>query len=63
MTGKGTEGGSVRALVEDLMPGVKYQFDIRTVSYELQSDVTTLSARTSQYFVCFFCKEIFVNCL
>ncbi|XP_073996604.1 protein tyrosine phosphatase 10D isoform X2 [Rhodnius prolixus] len=46
MTGKGTEGGSVRALVEDLMPGVKYQFDIRTVSYELQSDVTTLSART-----------------
>ena len=47
MSGNGAKGGSVRALVEDLMPGVKYQFDIHTVSYGLHSDVTTLTARTS----------------
>lgn len=41
------EGGRVRALVEDLMPGIRYQFDIHTVSYGLHSDVTTLNARTS----------------
>ncbi|XP_014240929.1 tyrosine-protein phosphatase 10D isoform X2 [Cimex lectularius] len=46
MTGFGSEGGTVRALVEDLMPGIKYQFDIHTVSYNLHSDITTLTART-----------------
>lgn len=46
MSGNGAKGGRVRALVEDLMPGVKYRFDIHTVSYGLHSDVTTLTART-----------------
>ncbi|KAF6198980.1 hypothetical protein GE061_007003 [Apolygus lucorum] len=44
---KSTEkGGDVRALVEDLMPGIKYKFDIHTVSYGLHSDVTPLTTRT-----------------
>ncbi|KAL1116196.1 hypothetical protein AAG570_005691, partial [Ranatra chinensis] len=46
MSGNGTEGSIVRALVEDLMPGLKYQFDIHTVSYGLHSDITKLTART-----------------
>ncbi|RZF47160.1 hypothetical protein LSTR_LSTR014993 [Laodelphax striatellus] len=43
----GEEGRSVRALVEDLMPGVKYRFEIHTTSYHLDSDITSLTARTS----------------
>lgn len=50
MSGIGTKDGRVRALVEDLMPGVKYQFDIHTVSYSLHSYTTTLAARTSKLF-------------
>ncbi|BET01485.1 protein-tyrosine phosphatase 10d [Nesidiocoris tenuis] len=46
MTAMGNEGGDVRALVEDLMPGIKYQFDIHTVSYGLHSDVTVVTSRT-----------------
>ncbi|RZF35702.1 hypothetical protein LSTR_LSTR009570 [Laodelphax striatellus] len=42
----GEEGRSVRALVEDLMPGVKYRFEIHTTSYHLDSDITSLTART-----------------
>ncbi|KAG8237365.1 hypothetical protein J437_LFUL017488 [Ladona fulva] len=36
----------VRAVVGDLMPGVKYAFRIYTSSYDLKSDVTKLEART-----------------
>uniref|UniRef100_A0A8D8Q8Q7 protein-tyrosine-phosphatase n=1 Tax=Cacopsylla melanoneura TaxID=428564 RepID=A0A8D8Q8Q7_9HEMI len=36
----------VHILIDGLTPGVKYQFTIRTVSYGLESDVTSLSART-----------------
>lgn len=47
MTGQGIEEGKmVKALVEDLMPGVKYNFEIHTVSYNLHSDVTRLTSRT-----------------
>lgn len=37
---------NVRILVEELMPGIRYQFEIQTVSYGLESDVTRLAART-----------------
>lgn len=36
----------VRVLIGDLTPGVEYKFDIHTISYNLISDVTQLSART-----------------
>ncbi|XP_046673294.1 tyrosine-protein phosphatase 10D isoform X3 [Homalodisca vitripennis] len=36
----------LRAVVEDLMPGVRYNFEIHTVSYDLHSDITSLTART-----------------
>ncbi|XP_055303935.1 tyrosine-protein phosphatase 10D-like isoform X5 [Sitodiplosis mosellana] len=36
----------VRVLIGDLTPGVEYRFDIHTISYNLISDVTQLSART-----------------
>lgn len=36
----------VRILIEDLMPGLEYKYDIYTISYDLVSDVTQLSART-----------------
>nr|CAD7427319.1 unnamed protein product [Timema monikensis] len=36
----------VKVLIEDLTPGIKYQFFIHTVSYKLDSDVTNLAART-----------------
>lgn len=36
----------VRVLISDLFPGVEYKFDIHTISYDLISDVTQLSART-----------------
>jgi Fibronectin type III domain. len=39
----------VHILIDQLTPGVKYQFTIRTVSYNLESGVTSLSARTSKY--------------
>lgn len=39
----------VKALVEDLMPGVKYNFEIHTISYDLHSDVTRLTSRTCKY--------------
>ncbi|XP_075214257.1 protein tyrosine phosphatase 10D isoform X3 [Lycorma delicatula] len=47
MTGGGSDDGKpVRALIEDLMPGVKYRFEIHTVSYGLESDITPLTTRT-----------------
>lgn len=39
-----------RILISDLMPGVKYSFSIFTVSYDLVSDTTNLSTRTSKQF-------------
>lgn len=36
----------VRVLIDDLFPGVEYKFDIHTISYNLISDLTQLSART-----------------
>lgn len=36
----------VRTLIDELMPGVKYFFEIYTISYSLESDIIKLSART-----------------
>lgn len=41
-----SEEQPVRVLIGDLMPGVKYLFEIHTVSYHLGSDTTKLAART-----------------
>jgi hypothetical protein len=38
----------VRAVVEDLVPGVMYNLEINTVSYDLHSDITSLSVRTRE---------------
>ncbi len=46
VTDTGKEEKNVRILVEELMPGINYRFQIRTVSYGLESDVTKLTART-----------------
>lgn len=43
-----SEEQPVRVLIGDLMPGVKYLFEIHTVSYHLHSDITKLAARTSK---------------
>lgn len=43
-----SEEQPVRVLIGDLMPGVKYLFEIHTVSYQLGSDTTKLAARTSK---------------
>jgi hypothetical protein len=40
--------GRVRVLVGDLMPGAKYLFEIYTTSYQLKSDITPLTTRTSK---------------
>ncbi|XP_069691312.1 tyrosine-protein phosphatase 10D isoform X2 [Periplaneta americana] len=42
----GSEEQPVRVLIGDLMPGVKYMFEMHTVSYHLNSDITKLTART-----------------
>lgn len=49
------EGATVRILISDLMPGVKYVMEIQTVSYNLHSDTTKLSTRTSKliHLLCF----------
>lgn len=44
----GSEEQPVRVLIGDLMPGVKYFFEIHTMSYHLDSDITKLPARTSK---------------
>jgi hypothetical protein len=44
-----SEEQPVRVLIGDLMPGVKYLFEILTVSYHLGSDTTKLAARTSKF--------------
>lgn len=43
--------GPVRILVGDLIPGVEYTFYIQAVSYDLESDTTTLKTRTSKYVI------------
>lgn len=40
------EGRTVRVLIGDLMPGMNYTFKIHTSSYQLFSDIVTLSDRT-----------------
>lgn len=42
------ENAVQKVLVSDLMPGVQYSFSIYTVSYNLVSDVTNLTTRTSK---------------
>lgn len=42
----GEEGSLVRLLISDLMPGVKYNMELYTTSYNLDSDAVRLSART-----------------
>ena len=37
-----------RVLISDLMPGVEYSFSIFTVSYDLVSDISNLTTRTSK---------------
>ena len=37
---------TVRVLISELFPGVEYKYEIHTISYDLRSDVTPLSART-----------------
>lgn len=43
------ENSVQRVLVGDLMPGVQYSFVIYTVSYNLFSDITNLTTRTSKF--------------
>lgn len=43
-----SSANNVRVLIGELIPGIEYTFQIRTVSYNLESDVTILSARTSK---------------
>ncbi|XP_018572478.1 tyrosine-protein phosphatase 10D [Anoplophora glabripennis] len=38
--------GPIRILVGELIPGVEYKFYIQAVSYDLESDITTLKTRT-----------------
>lgn len=49
-----SSANNVRVLVGDLTPGIEYTFQIRTMSYNLESDVTTLTTRTSKFFVVIF---------
>lgn len=41
----------VKVLVGDLMPGVQYHFEIFTVSYNLESEKTKLTTRTSELLI------------
>ncbi|XP_044737307.1 tyrosine-protein phosphatase 10D-like isoform X2 [Chrysoperla carnea] len=41
-----SSANNVRVLIGELIPGIEYTFQIRTMSYNLESDVTVLSART-----------------
>lgn len=50
LTGLGIEEGTThieKILVDDLKPGVEYVFTVFTVSYDLLSDTTTVTTRTS----------------
>lgn len=42
------ESSVQRVLVGDLMPGVQYSFVICTISYNLVSEITNLTTRTSE---------------
>lgn len=45
-TGTEYDGKPVRVLIDDLMPGIQYKFEIYTVSFQLESDLTKLKTRT-----------------
>lgn len=45
-TEKGADQYIVRVLIGDLFPGLEYKFDIHTNSFNLESDLTHLAART-----------------
>lgn len=47
------ENSVQRVLVGDLMPGVQYSFVICTISYNLVSEITNLTTRTSEYTILF----------
>lgn len=49
------ENSVQRVLVGDLMPGVQYSFVICTISYNLVSEITNLTTRTSEYTILFKC--------
>lgn len=38
-----------KILVSDLMPGMQYFFVVYTISYDLVSDISNLTTRTSEY--------------
>lgn len=50
------ENSVQRVLVGDLMPGVQYSFVICTISYNLVSEITNLTTRTSEYTILFNLK-------
>lgn len=52
------ENSVQRVLVSDLMPGVQYSFVIYTVSYNLFSDITNLTTRTSKSYYSFVLAAI-----
>lgn len=54
------ENSVQRVLVGDLMPGVQYSFVIYTVSYNLFSDITNLTTRTSKSYYSFVLAAILV---
>lgn len=54
------ENSVQRVLVGDLMPGVQYSFVIYTVSYNLFSDITNLTTRTSKSYYSFVLTAILV---
>ncbi|XP_065202052.1 tyrosine-protein phosphatase 10D-like [Planococcus citri] len=46
VTDTGRDEKNVRISIEDLMPGIKYHFDIQTVSYNLESDISSTDLQT-----------------
>lgn len=44
----GVKPPTVNMFITDLMPGLKYHFEIVTVSYNYQSDPTKIEKRTSK---------------
>lgn len=57
--------GPVRLLIGELIPGIDYTFQIRAISYDLDSDLTILHTRTSKFLdlIDTVFQIIFVLCL